>query len=195
MDLRKTFNFPDQKQLELLRMDSNYILKNCDAIASNERKELRENQEMRDGTCPVCKAKKPDVVNRIISVHGVGNIKGRFRFGFGYFNVSTIINTVVVNHCNKCGNEWEKFKTKSISETDILRVCLNYLAEIINDPNEKKNSWKLEAIEVFEGCYAETIYAHALKQKDYLRQTTVSSLSISKLRRYYKSIYDCKAKN
>lgn len=194
MNIRKALNIPNKKQLESLRIDSDHILKNCSAIANTERKELRENQEMHDGICPKCRSGKEDIVDKFANVQGFGNVKGNFNLGFGNVRGSMTINTVAVNHCNKCGNEWEKFKTKSISETDILRVCLNYLAKIINNPKEKKYSWKQEAIEVFDDCYAETIHAHVLKQSNFLHQTTVSTLSISKLRRYYKSVYGNKTK-
>jgi hypothetical protein len=190
--IRKIFNTPNKKQLELLHIDSIHILQKCSSIADTERKELRENQEILDGTCSKCMAKKEDIVDKIVDVQGFGNINGNFYLGFGNVKGSMIIKTVGVNHCNKCGNQWGKFKTKSISETDILRVCLNYLSDILNNPEEKKRSWKKDSVEVFEGCYAETIYGHVIKQADFLHKTTVSTLTISKLRQYYKSIYDRK---
>lgn len=194
MNIRKTLNIPNKKQLEFLRIDSQHILKNCGAIASIEREELRENQIMADNTCPKCRSGANDIVDRIANISGIGSVSGNFSLGFGDVSGGMSISTLAVNHCNNCGNEWEKFKTKSISETHILRACLNYLADIINNPKEKKNTWKQEAIGVFDGCYAETIYAHKLKQKRFLHDKTISTLSVSKLRNYYKSIYDRKLK-
>ena len=194
MSIRKSFNFPNKFHLKLLQLDAGHILKNCSSIAINERNELRENQESYDGICPKCRSSKEKIVDKIVNVQGFGNIKTKFNLGFGTLNGSVTISTVAVNHCNHCGNEWEKFKTKSISETDILRVCLNYLSDILNNSKVNMKGWKREAIQVFDGCYAETIYAFALKQKSFLHQTTLSTLTLSKLRRYYKSIYDRKLK-
>jgi hypothetical protein len=48
----------------------------------------------------------------------------------------------------------------------------------------------LEAILVFEDSYAETIYKLAQKENFYLMDSTKSELSLSHLKRYYKSVYD-----
>lgn len=190
MNIRKFLHYPAKKQKELLIADSANVLKNCNKIAMAERDDMRISQEKHDGICPNCKAGKADnnnnIVNNIRKVHGNGHVGGNL---FGVSG-SMLIDTDVVNHCNVCGNEWEKFRTKNISETHILRVCLNYLATIIKDPNEKKFEWKVEAIQVFNDCYAETIYYHCRHEKNFLYISTPSQLKLSRLRRYYKSIFD-----
>src|SRR5690606_36009347 len=142
--------------------------------------------------CKVSKKEKPNViVDRIANVVGTGKITGGFFDVDGYVTIETY----AVNHCTVCGNEWFKFKTKSISETQILRVCLNYLCAVLMSPEkEKKFDWKLEAIKVFEDCSAETIYRLCKKEKKYLYSSTRKGLKLSKLRRYYRSIFDTKNK-
>jgi len=179
MNIRKTFNFPSKQQKKLMSADKKNILSKCNVIARNEREDLEEFRQRHDGICPNCKTKKSDnnnnIVNKIRQVKGSGSVGGNLFHTSG----SMSIDTYVVNHCNVCGNEWEKSKEKSISETNILRVCLDYLAQLFNNPTyHKQFKWKLEAILVFEDSYAETIYK------------LNSELSLSKLRRYYKSVYD-----
>ncbi len=190
MNIRKLFYFPTKQQTMSLTTDVENVLVNCESIARKERRELEENQKYHDDICPNCRAKKSDsvdiIVNKIRQIQGDGNVNGNL-FGI---RGRMLVDTYAVNHCNKCGNEWKKFKTKSISRTDIMRVCLNYLAEILKDPCEKKHEWKMEAIQVFGNCYAETIYHLARKEKNYLWRTTLLQLTLKKLRRYYKSVFN-----
>jgi hypothetical protein len=190
MNIRKLFHFPTKQQTMSLTTDVENVLINCESVARKERKELQESQKYHDDICPNCRAKKSDsvdiIVNKIRQTQGDGDVSGNLFGVTGRMSVDTY----AVNHCNKCGNEWEKFKTKTISRTDIMRVCLNYLAEILKDSSEKKHEWKMEAIQVFDGCYAETIYHLARKEKHYLWYTTLPQLTLKKLRRYYKSVFD-----
>lgn len=181
------------QQKKTLADDVENVLKKCSVIANKERDEMRENKEMHDDVCPNCRTKKDknNIVNKISQVRGSGNVSSGI-----FFTVtgSVSINTYPVNHCNNCGNEWEKFKTKSISETDVLRVCLNYLGAILKNSDEKKREWKMDAIKVFDDCYAETIHKLCRKEKRYLHATTSSELKLFKLKRYYRSIFDNKNK-
>jgi hypothetical protein len=191
MNLRKVFHFPTKEQDAILKADRENILNNCKEIARKEREDLEEAKKLHDEVCPNCKAKKSDdrtnIVNNIRKVQGDGRASGNL-FGI---SGSMSIDTYAVNHCNKCGNEWEKFKSKSISETHILRVCLNYLAQLLANPvYHKQFSWKVEAVKAFEDAYAESIFRLSQKEDEYLQSETKSELSLSHLRRYYKSIYD-----
>ncbi len=193
MNIRKFLHYPTKRQKELLIADTANVLKNCNKIAISERDDMRISQERHDGVCPNCKAKKADnnnnIVNNIRKVHG--NVGGNL-FGI---SGSMLIDTDVVNHCNVCGNEWEKFKNKNISETHILRVCLNYLTAIIKNPVYQKNfEWKMEAIQVFNNCYAETIYHQCKTNKTWLDDSAFSVLKLSTLRKYYKSVFDIENK-
>ena len=170
--LRKFFNIPTKSQKEALKSEKQLILQRCSAIARAETNEQRENQKVHDMMCPLCKARKR--VDRIVFVQNKGTI---FKIGWGIIKGITAIDTVFVNHCGECSHEWEKYKTKAISETSILRVAVLYLQQIINNPKEKKRDWKVETIQIFEGCSAEIIH-------------DLSSIKLSVLRKYYLSIYE-----
>ena len=183
------------KEKKIIEYEKQIILSRCNKIAITERDDMRINQELHDGKCPICKVSKKEkpnvIVDRIANVVGTGKITGGFFDVDGYVTIETY----AVNHCTVCGNEWFKFKTKSISETQILRVCLNYLCAVLMSPEkEKKFDWKLEAIKVFDDCSAETIYQLCKKEKKYLHSLTRKELKLSKLRRYYRSMFDTKNK-
>lgn len=192
MNIRLLFLSAAEKKI--LAEDAEIILSKCDKIASVERQEMRENQDFHDGTCPNCrttKKNKPDaIVNKMREVKGTGKITGGILDITGFVNIETH----PVNHCNICGNEWVKFKVKSISQTDVLRVCLNYLAAILNNSAEKKFNWKVEAIKVFDDCYAETIYKFVRKEKKHILPLTKSKLKLETLRQHYTSIFDTENK-
>jgi hypothetical protein len=189
MNIRQLLNLPDKAQKLILEKETNLILDRCDIIAKSEYDEQLEAKQFHDGRCPRCREKEK-IVDRISHVQGSSIIDSSFILGFGSIHGSMSIDTVAVNHCNTCGHEWIKFKTKYVSNTKILRVVLNYLAEILTDASEKNRSWKLEAIQVFDGCSAETIYKLRSVHQNYLHDETIEKLSLSCLRQYYKSIYD-----
>jgi len=187
--------FLNKKQKVKIGDERKIILSKCNKIAIVERDDMRVNQELHDTRCPNCKATKKEnpntIVDRITNVNGTGRISGGILDITGYITIETH----AVNHCNNCGHEWHKFKTKSISETNVLRVCLDYLGAIINSPEkEKRFDWKLDAIKVFDDCSAETIYLFCKKEKKYLCSSTRNELKLSKLRRYYRSVFDRKNK-
>jgi hypothetical protein len=186
--IRQLLNLPNKAQKLILEQETNLILDRCDVIAKSEYNEQLEAKQFHDARCPKCREKEK-IVDRICHVQGNGSIKGNFILGFGSIHGSTTIDTIAANHCNNCGHEWIKFKTKYVSNTKILRVVLNYLAEILIDATEKNRSWKMEAIQVFDGCSAETIYKLRCLHENYLHDETTEKLSLSCLRRYYKSIY------
>jgi len=190
MNIRKILNITNKKHNQIINDDIEQILSGCDSIASIEWKEQKENQVTHDGQCPRCKD-KASIVDKISHVKGRGKVGGDFKLGFGSINGSMNIDTDEINHCNKCGHEWKKFKTKYVSKTDIIRVALNYLGDILKNPEVNKNySWKHDAIKVFENSYAESIKSLILKHKDYLKNSTIDVLSLKVLRKKYKSIFD-----
>ncbi len=188
MNIHKVLNIPDKKQNIIINGDIKIVIRKCDAIAKMEYKELLENNKIHDSQCSICKNTK--VINKISHVQGKTSIVNNFKFGFGSITTNTTIDTVEVNHCTNCGNEWIKSKVKYITGTDILRVALNYLAQIIINPEEKKKEWKLEAIQVFNDCCAESIYRLRVKNEEYLLSDTNSKLNLRVLRKYYESVYD-----
>lgn len=190
MNIRKLLYLPTLEQKIVLATQIEHILEKCDKIASVEWREQRENQKTHDGICPKCRARQEYIVDKIRQVHGDGNVSGSFSLGFGSVSGRMSVDTDEVNHCNKCGNEWKKFKTKYISKTEIVRVALNYLAAIIENPEEKKWDWKVEAIQVFDGCSAEAIRVLVEKNSYNIYSSTKEQLTLTTLRRYYKSVFD-----
>jgi hypothetical protein len=160
-----------------------------DKIAREEIKDQLEMKRSRDGQCPHCKAKSDSIVDKICQVQGKSN--GKFRLGYG--NIGILIDTEAVNHCNACGNEWKKFKTKEISQTHIIRLAFKYLYDIINNPEEKKKDWKLETIAVFNDCCAEAIFNLRFEYRYNLTDGINSKLTLSRIRKYYWSIYGAPA--
>lgn len=191
MGLRKLFNVPTKTQKGLIAVDIDRINNRCEEIAQEERNDQREFQVRRDGICPNphCMSEK-DIVDKIADVTGKGNVDGSFALGFGSVSGKMSMGTGAVNHCNKCGNEWVKAKTRTISRTNITRVALKYLSEVIHDPEQKKFTWKMEAIQSFDDCCAEAIRFLYKRNEAY----TYKKLRLPKLRRYYPSIYDGKNK-
>jgi len=193
MNLRKLLYFPTKEQQALLIVDVQEIMVRCDKIASSEYKDQKEARESHDSICPNCHTRKDgnNIVDKIRQVQGKGKVSGSFYLGFGSVVGNMEVDTGEVNHCNHCGNEWKKFKVKYISKTDIVRVALNYLGELYDNPERnKKFSWKTEAVQVFDGCYAESIIALVSKNSHYMHLITKKHLTVSRLRQNFKSVFD-----
>jgi len=196
MNLHKLLYFLSIRHKKILAVDFENIINKCDEVAQQEFKEHKENQKAHDNRCPRCRAKQDKIVDKIRSIEGTGKVGGDFYLGFGSVKGSINIETKAVNYCTVCSHEWNKFKVKYFSKTDILKVALNYLAEMISDPKgNKRNSWKREAVQVFDGCYAESICFFRNKYKKYLRNKTQNTLKIKTLRKFYVSVFDDENKN
>ena len=194
MGLRKLVNVRNAKEITAIIDETLLIKQRCDEIASQEYKEQKENQRTHDSKCPKCRADKDKIVDKITKTNGKGRVDGSFYLGFGSISGLMEIDTDSVNHCNVCGHQWEKFKTKYVSKTDILRVALKYLGDKIQDPEtQKRFSWKTEAIQVFDGCHAEAITMLVKEERRYV--SSKSNLRNVVLRKYYPSIFDSENKN
>lgn len=183
MNIRKLLHYPSKEQRKLVLSDVERIQKRCDEIVVIEAKEQTENAWAHDNICPNCKAKYDKIVDRFAYVQGKSNVTGY------WFKIKSVtsLETYPVNHCSVCGNEWEKFKTKAITETNIVKVVLNYLSDVINEPEKnKKRLWKHETIEMFNDCHAESICFMQKKYKNWLHKP----VCIKVLRKKYSSIYE-----
>jgi hypothetical protein len=189
MNVRKVLNIPNKKQRNIINDDIQLIWNKCDEISQTENRELKEAKEFHDKICPNCRSRK-NIVNKISYIQSTTKTVTTFKFGFGTVETINNSNTSEVNHCNECGNEWIKFKIKTVLSEKILNVILNYLSQTLTNPQEREREWKMEAISIFNDCHAESIYRLRVKQKDYLREETNDCLTLNKLRKHYKSIYD-----
>ena len=191
MNIRKLLYILNHKHSLRIAEDVEKIMKRCDTIASQEFKEQKENQRTYDSRCPKCHAMQDNIVDKIRSTEGQGKVEGNFYLGFGSVKGRIDVNTEAVNYCKTCKHEWKKFKVKYVSKTDIIRVALNYLAEIIDDPvTNKRMSWKTEACQVFDDCYAESILFLRDRHERYLRIKTMQTLKAKRLRKHYLSVFD-----
>ena len=120
MKIRKLLHWLTIKQKAVIAADIEHILSGCDSIAKVEWHEQLENQKTHDGQCPKCQAHIEHIVDKIRHVQGTGKVDGSIKIFNGYILGNVTIDTNEVNHCNKCGNEWKKSKTKYISKTPKL---------------------------------------------------------------------------
>ena len=180
---RKILNIPDTEQKKIMSNEMGLIDQRCSVVAKTERNEQKETQRCSDNRCPRCRATHDKIVDRYAYVESKGRIGGNF------FKLKGIvmIETKPVNHCNNCNHEWEKFKTKTITDMDVMKIILIYLSDIIKNPEiSRRYKWKYEAIEVFENCHAETIMMICEKYK----KNVNASFTLRQLRKKYESIYD-----
>jgi hypothetical protein len=180
MNIFKLLNILNGSQKRTIEIHKNLILDRCQVIARNEYNEQQENKKTHDGMCPKCN-NRMGIVDKFSFVQGKGSVEGRIIFGFGKIKGDTSIDTVAVNYCMECGNEWLKYKTKPISNTSILRVAFKYLKEAIENPEKRRPDWKQETIQVFDGCCAEVLHQ--------LNVWSATEIKLSTLRRYYWSLY------
>jgi len=189
MNWRKLLYLPNSNQSITIVDEIKVIQERMQKLGVTERKEQTENQRSRDGRCPVCrtskmlKSDKPNIVDRYAMIENKSKIRGNI------FKITGLlaVETKPVNHCNTCGHEWEKFRTKTITDFAITKVLLDYLSDIIRNPEKNKRfSWKHETIEVFKDCHAESVYAIQKEHGRYLRYP----LSLKQIRTKYKSVFD-----
>ena len=188
MNLRKLFHITTAEQSLIVFNEIKLIQKRIGDIAKTERKEQTENQKSRDNRCPKCRQgitinDKPNIVDRFATIENKSKIRGNV------FKISGQIALEIkaVNHCNNCNHEWEKFRTKVITDFAITKIILDYLSDIIRNPEKNERySWKHEYMEVFKDCHAEAIHA---VQKQYKRALR-NPLTVRQLRTKYESVFD-----
>jgi transcription elongation factor Elf1 len=184
--IRKYYLILNKNQKSAIDAEINAIME----ISENESHEWyrteRNYQDRFDGKCPICGGNS--IVNKISRVQGDGSVGGSFSLGFGSVYGSMSVDTNEVNHCSKCGNEWKKYNFTYRSATKILSSYLNDIDTYI----EGKYTYPEKTYNKLKNYYAETIYTLIHSDKVYesdLYRSTID-LSISTLRKYFKSIYD-----
>lgn len=169
---------------EIILNDINRIIDNADKIVQYENDEQKEAQINHDTICPHCQ-KSGDIVNRFALVHGNTDND----IVITHSGPHTVINSVTiktdkVNHCNNCGNEWEKYNNVSITRTDVIKISLIYLIQILKNQEIKNIPHKYNTIKIFNDCYYESIVM--------LYKTHKKSINLrlpkSKLKKCFKSL-------
>lgn len=185
---RKKVKKLSAEQNALLISDMALVNGRCKEIADKRNQWENDWEKKHNTTCPNCGA-KIDIVNKIREVHGggSGSVSGGL-FGGVHGSSSMSIGTAAVNHCNKCGNEWKKYKKDWKSEREVKQDGIKYVARIIKDFEEYK--WGKDHTKIFEGCYLETILKFAEENNYSLYDGDREMLCTSKLKYYYKSLWD-----
>jgi len=176
------------EQIVLIDADVVVVNDRCQKVADANNDNEEKQQKNSDEICPNCKATKSDIVNKIREVHGSGegHVEGNL---FGVYGSSSMsIGTDGVNHCNKCGNEWKKFKKRFHSIREIIQDNTHYTARFIQDP--VKNKWAKSFAKIFEGCYVETILRFAKENHSGLWSNDEEILCFNTLNKYFKSVWD-----
>lgn len=187
MNIRKLLYLSTNKHEAVIIADVKIILNRCNSIAKIEWREQVENQKSHDNQCPRCQSGGVNIVDKISHVQGSGSVDGSIMMFYGHVKGNVSIDTHEINHCNVCGHEWKKAKTKYISETNIVRVALKYLGEQIIDPDfVETQDWKIETINVFDGCCAESINNLAKTHRNHIP----SLFNLKTLRKTYDSVFD-----
>jgi len=192
MTIRKFFNIFSKKESELIQLDIELILNRSKIIMNMENNEQQQYKKYYDNTCPNCNnSNSKTIVNKIISQQNNVYINFALYNDVDKFNNINKSNFIEINHCNACGNEWFKFKTKTLNVSTIITVLLKYIAYNIEHPNDDILDWKKEIIQqVFDGCHAESIYRLKKQHVKYLPPHINNILSLYNLRKLYKSVFD-----
>lgn len=186
MSLISTINDQCAVKKGAITEEINTIIKRCDRIAMSEYREEKEAAIFHDNTCPSCK-KNSHVVDKIRNVEGVANIVKEF---WGTDKITLKIITYEVNHCNDCGHEWKKFKTRYVTGSQIVRVAFRYLVTNFKSENIiNSDSMRYQVLMVFKDMHAETIHKLYKTHLKYLNPNIKSKINLSVLRKYYPTIY------
>jgi len=185
MNLISTLNGQSTVTKETIAEEINTILERCDRIAMSEYRDEKEAAISHNTTCPSCR-KSSNVVDKIRNVQGVANIVKEF---WGTDEINFKILTQEVNHCNDCGHEWKKFKTRYVTGTEIVRVAFRYLVANFNAENSiHPDSMRYQVLMVFNDMHAETIYKLYKGHVKFLKSDVKSKINLSVLRKHYTSI-------
>lgn len=169
---------------EIIIDDIKMINGRAELIVQAENDEQKEAQINHDNICPHCK-KSGSVINRFALVHGTTDTDVIITHSGPHNMVNNMtIKTDAVNHCNNCGNEWEKYKIVSINRTLVIKMALIYLIEIMNDWSNIKIKHKYETLEIFEDCYYESIMMLYKSHKRGINKR----LPKSKLKKYFRTL-------
>lgn len=188
MNFRRLLNISTTEHKALIDADVEKLNARFKKLAYAEVRDQKEAQECHDNTCPKCQSSKEHIVNKISKVVGSGLLDRTIIFG--KINSSLTINTIAVNHCNICGNEWDKYKTKVIHGSNIAGTAFNYLHQYMKNDTSLRHSFKEEVLDLFSDVYAEAIIKFYRENSGYCYDNTkIHRIFILP---YFKSVYDKK---
>lgn len=181
--LRKYFNTPTIEQAIVIEDGRKAIVKLAEKISNDHYNLQSKAQTQHNSKCPICKGS--EIVNKIARVEGSGKVSGHFSLGYGSVYGSSTTDTNEVNHCNKCGNQWKKYERTYKSSTDIINDWLYDLATVF----EGRYTFGDKTVVLLKDIPAESIWEER-KRLDYKCGYTIKeNLSLSALRKHFKSVY------
>lgn len=183
--LRKLLNIPNSDEKKIIAEQCEKIKNIAWGNSSAFDKEQRDKQKGRDGTCPHCGGH--NIVNKIARVEGSGSVSGSFIFGGGSVYGSSSTDTNEVNHCNGCGNQWKKYEREYKGSSGILAGWINDVSTHLEGEYAYAGA---KTVEMLKDFYAETIWAVFNEVEDDCYYSTRDDLSLSLLRKKFKSVYD-----
>lgn len=175
----------DKSIANMKKQEINTIMSRCHSIAMREYDEEKDAAVFHNTVCPSCR-KKTNVVNKINNVEGISNI---IRNYWGDDKITMKISTYEVNHCNECGHEWKKFKTRFVNQSQILHVAFRYLVSSFKDENSiNPESMRYQVLMVFKDMHAESIHKLYKENIKHLKADVKSKMKLSILRKHFPSI-------
>jgi len=183
MNLRKFFNRPSTKQMEIINAE-------LASVGNIEEKEANDHND-RDravcrslnDSCPRCRSM--DIVDKIARVQGHGEVHGDFSLGFGSVRGYSNTDTNGVNNCNKCGHQWKKYERNYQSRDSILKDWARYVEYFFGG----FNSLGEDTVKMLMGLGVKAESISKLMDKHYSSYFSRKA-TLKLLRTKFKSVYD-----
>lgn len=162
MDLNKLLYVLSKQQSLVISSELTLIKSRCLEAVNAEKKDMINSQISHDNTCPKCRT-----------------------------NDNIVVTSDNKNHCDSCGHEWGRFKMKNTNSITITKVVLNYLSDVITEPEKNIDcEWKLESIQMFDGCHAESLYNLQMEINELSEFPLRHPLTLNQLKTKYDSVLD-----
>ena len=166
--------FPKRKVPDWINSQLNVLEKKYDEVDERLNLSKKNSVSAINKTCPNCNNSSNGIVDKIRQTKG--DIDGDFFLGCG--SIDGEIDTKAVNHCNKCGHEWEKaeigWKEARESAMDKMLQQIYYFFDKGEDnKSDELKNFSAKAIKMFIKKHQDGYYAKELNK-----------LSISDLKKY-----------
>lgn len=180
---KNIFSSTSEEEKAAIQNGRTKLIEMASDVSSKHYKDEWQKKKDRDGICPKCK--NEEVVDKISRVQGSGSVHGSLFLGTGSIYGESEIDTNEVNHCNKCGNQWKKYKTEWMSTDDVIADWMNELAIVLKG----ENKYAERTVVLLKDVPAESIWEEGKRVADECWYSTRESLTLSFLRTKFKSVY------
>ena len=181
--MKKLFNILSDKQKKVIEMQYFELAKTCNNLV-NVKEDFIKNKTLKyNTTCAKCNSN--EVVDKIITKLQSKTIRKTSQSKFIFIPPSSYryeklyTEEKIINKCNKCNNEWEKKIEPKIYASEIFNE--NYVYTIFNEKTK----------EDLKNYYAETLHYVIHKNWNHsISSYLKDDITMRKLRKHYKSIFD-----